>query len=225
VEDVTFINNVLRHIGSGVNILGRDDNFPSQQTKRILIKNNLFDDVGGAWGRGQLFQLLDGTADVVIEHNTALQTDSMVLGGDNRAHTGFVFSNNIAPHNAFGIIGSGFGVGNPTLERYFPDAIIRKNVIVGGSASQYPLGNFFPGSLDDVGFVDRAAGVYRLNASSPYKQAATDGKDIGADFEALCTAMLTAGQPASLAFLCAFHEPAAGGRTGSASPIRRGPPP
>lgn len=203
VEDVTFSNNVVRHIGSGINILGRDDNHPSRPTRRILIKNNLFYHVGGAWGRGQLLQLLDGTADVTIEHNTALQTDSIVLGGDGRAHNGFAFSNNIAPHNAYGIIGSGAGVGRPTLERYFPEAIIRKNIIVGGPSDRYPAGNFFPASLDDLGFINRAGGDYRLGASSQYKRAATDRADVGVDFEVLCTAMLTAARPAPAALPCA----------------------
>src|SRR5262249_29846748 len=53
VEDVTFVNNVVRHTGSGVNVLGHDDVRPSQQTKRLLIRNNLFEDVGDArWGGG-----------------------------------------------------------------------------------------------------------------------------------------------------------------------------
>ena len=51
VEDVTFSNNVVRHVGGGINILGRDDNHPSQQTRRIAIRNNVFLDVGGTLGQ------------------------------------------------------------------------------------------------------------------------------------------------------------------------------
>lgn len=189
VEDVTFTRNIVRHVAAGINVLGRDDNYPSQQTRRILIKDNLFDDVGGRWGGGRLFQLLNGTADVVIDHNTAFQTDSVLLGGESVAHAGFVYRNNIAPHHLYGIIGTGTGVGNPTLKRYFPDAIVTRNVIVGGSAGHYPAGNFFPASLDDVGFVDPAGGNYRLAGFSRYRRGGTDGKDIGADFDALSAAM------------------------------------
>src|SRR5213595_1111325 len=39
--------------------------------------------------------------------------------------------------------------------------------------------------LDAVGFVDRTGGDYRLSATSPYKNAGTDGKDPGADIDAL----------------------------------------
>ncbi len=60
VEDVTFVNNVVRHVAAGINMLGRDDIHKSQPTRRIAILNNVFLDVGGRWGRGRLFQLLDG---------------------------------------------------------------------------------------------------------------------------------------------------------------------
>lgn len=190
VEDVTLTNNVMRHIGGGVNILGYDNNHPSQQTRRILIKNNLFEDVGGVWGSGQLFQLLDGTADIVIENNTALQTDHIVQGGDDRAHTGFIFSNNIVLHNRYGIIGSGFGVGYPSLKRYFPGAVMRKNIIVGGDATLYPADNFFPKSLNQVGFVDLSAGDYRLREISRYRRAVVgSGDNIGVNFEMLQDAL------------------------------------
>ncbi|MBI4487317.1 MAG: hypothetical protein HY655_15040 [Acidobacteria bacterium] len=183
VEDVTFVNNVVRHVASGINILGRDDIHSSQPTRRIAILNNLFVDVGGQWGRGRLFQLLDGTSDVRIEHNTALQTDSIVWAGDGPPHTRFVFQNNIALHNEYGIIGSSTAPGKPTLDRYFPGAVVRRNVIVGGRPDAYPPDNFFPKSLDQVGFIGPHGGNYRLAASSSFKRAATDGRDLGANLE------------------------------------------
>jgi hypothetical protein len=185
VEDVTFANNVVRHVASGVNILGRDDIQPSQQTARIAIRNNLFVDVGGRWGAGRLFQLLDGTVDVSIDHNTGLQSDTLLLGGDHAPHRGFVFQNNIALHNRYGIIGSGAAPGQSTLDRYFPGALVRRNVIVGGQPDRYPAGNFFPASIEQVGFVSLQDGDYRLVASSSYKRAGTDGRPIGANLDAL----------------------------------------
>jgi len=59
VQDVTFTNNIVRHAAGGINFLGYDDLNPSQQTKRIKVRNNLFDDIGATrWsGNGRLFQL------------------------------------------------------------------------------------------------------------------------------------------------------------------------
>jgi hypothetical protein len=184
VHDVTFVNNIVRHVASGVNVLGRDGHFPSEGTRRIRIANNLFQDVGGAWGGGRLFQLLAGPTDIVIEHNTALHTDNIITA-DGDAAARFAFRDNITPHNEYGIIGSGTGIGGPTLTTYFPDAVVQKNVIAGGNARQYPSGNFFPPSLAAVGFVDAARGDYRLSPASRYRRAGSEGRDPGADIDAL----------------------------------------
>jgi len=147
VEDVTITNNVIRHAGNGINLLGRDDGLqPGGQTRRILISNNIFEDIGGDWGGGRLFQLLNGTEDVVIRNNSALQTDSIIMS-DGAPHRRFVFEGNVAPHNRYGITGAGSQSGKPSLERHFPDARVQNNVIAGGRRGAYPSGNQFPRSL------------------------------------------------------------------------------
>jgi hypothetical protein len=145
VEDVTFRGNVLRRVAAGFNILGTDDNEESRQTRRIAIEGNLLTDIGGTWGgNGRLFQLLNGTDQVSIISNTAENVaGGVVFGGDHDPHTAFVFRNNVMPDNGAGFLGSGTGVGMPSIERYFPDAIITGNVFAGGKPSQYPPGNFF----------------------------------------------------------------------------------
>ncbi len=190
VQDITFTNNIVRHTANGIDLLGRDDEHTSQQAKRIKIQNNLFEDVGGSrWGGGGiLFQMLDGTADVRFDHNTAFQPGNVIVA-DGVSHTGFVYTNNLTPHNTYGIFGSGTGVGNPTLAAYFPGSLCTKNVLAGGTSSDYPAGNFFPATLGNVGFVDLAGGNYRLASGSPYRGAGTDGKDVGADIDAIQAAI------------------------------------
>ena len=189
VQDVTFTNNIARHSAAGIQFLGHDNNFPSQQEKRIKVKNNLFDDIGSSlWGgNGRLFQIVDGTADIHIDHNTAFQT-SNIITADGAANSGFVFTNNITPHNAYGVIGSGHGVGNDSLNYYFPAFYFARNLIIAGPAGSYPADNFFP-LLNEVGFVDLASGNYRLAATSPYKNAGTDGRDPGADLDLIDAAI------------------------------------
>src|SRR5262249_10617946 len=46
VADITFTNNLIRDANSGISVLGSDDigaaaGYPSQQTVRVLIRNNL----------------------------------------------------------------------------------------------------------------------------------------------------------------------------------------
>ena len=196
VEDVIIRNNIVRRTGSGVNILGIDDTSPGGKgrTRRILLANNLFEEVGGAeWGgAGAFVQILNGAADIRIEHNTVLQKGTFIAA-DMLPGSGLVLRDNIAPHNEYGIHGGGKGIGQPAIDFYFPDAIIEKNVLAGvPEGARYPPDNFFPESLAAVGFVDPGAGDYRLAPHSPYRGAATDGKDVGADLAALSEARTAA---------------------------------
>jgi hypothetical protein len=162
VEDVAFVNNVIRRAGSGINFIGIDDNsaLGNGRTRRVAIKNNLFDGIGGpGWGAGRLFQLQNGTQDVAIERNTGLQTEQIIWAGDAKPHARFVFANNVVLHNNYGIIGSGVGPGYATLERYFPGATVRKNVMAGGSAMLYPPDNAFPAKLNGIGSRQRIDGA------------------------------------------------------------------
>jgi hypothetical protein len=192
VEDVVFSGNVVRHVGAGINILGHDDNHPSKQTSRIAIVNNVFSDVGGKWGHGRLFQVLDGTRDVVIDHNTGFQTGSLLFGGDQRPHTGFIFRNNIVPVGAHGISGSDTGEGAPALARYFPGAVVRRNLFIGGKPQDFPDDNFFPAKISDVGFASATHGEPFVKLAGRYAGVATDGGDPGAQTGALQAVTLKA---------------------------------
>lgn len=185
VQDVTFTNNIVRHSAGGINLFGKDDIHPSQQTKRVKISNNLFDDIGGSqWGRnGAFFQVAD-TPDVLVDHNTVMHSGNVITayGGPS---INFFFTNNILRHNEYGVIGDGIGSGNPALKQYFPAAIFSKNVLVGGQKGSYPVGNFFPGTLGEVGYVEHTKSNFRLASTSQYKNAGSDGRDLGCDFDAL----------------------------------------
>jgi hypothetical protein len=85
--------------------------------------------------------------------------------------------------------------GRSTLDAFFPGARFDGNVIVGGSASAYPPGNFFPRSASQVGFVDVGKADYRLATSSRFARVATDGKDPGVDFTSLVAAAAPAPSP------------------------------
>ena len=180
VEDVTFRDNIVRHVGGGINLLAQDDIHTSRQTSRIAIINNVFSDVGGQWGHGRLFQLLDGARDVVIDHNTAFQTGTALFGGDRRPHLNFVFQNNILMAGPYGISGSGTASGAAAVERYFPNAIIRRNVVVGGTPQTFPGDNAFPARLDEVGAAPARHGEAFTRLASRYAGTATDGGDPGA---------------------------------------------
>jgi hypothetical protein len=188
VEDVTFVNNVVRGAGSGINITGRDDGQASAQTRRVRIVNNLFADINGAtWGgRGWLFLVMQGTKDVAIEHNTAFATGA-VMFAEPPVHSGLIFRNNVVTNGEYGVKGSGLASGEPTLRAVMPDARVEGNVFIGPGAPDYPSGNQTARSMKDVGFVDPERGDWRLASNSRYKSAA-GGRDPGADLDRVARA-------------------------------------
>src|SRR5262245_48957575 len=194
VQDVTFINNIVRHSGGGFNISGPDNeagvSLPSQ---RILIKNNLIYDIDGQrWkggsepADGEFLQIAGGPLYITVDHNTAFQSGSIITA-DYAPSIGFRYSNNISPHNLYGVIGSNFSPGNATIAHYFPGAVFQKNVIIGGEVKNYPADNFMPTSLGEVGLVNPGGEDYRLTANSPYKNAGSDGRDIGCQLDSATT--------------------------------------
>ncbi len=199
VQDVTFTNNIVRHSGGAFNIAGPDNeagkSLPSQ---RIMIKNNLIDDIDGVkWGSAnhgpadsRFIQIVGGPLNITVDHNTIFHTGSLIVA-DVAPSPGFVFRNNFAPHNMYGVMGSDRSPGVDTLNFYFPGYVFSKNVIAGAQSRNYPKDNFYPDSLEKVGFVDRAKGNYRLTAGSSYRKAGTDGKDIGCDFDSLVDQQVT----------------------------------
>jgi len=186
VQHVAFTNNIVRHVSSAINILGADNIYPSQPTNDITIRNNIFEDVSAAnyGGDGRLI-LINGGTGVTVDHNTVFTDGSSVLYADGASAPAFIFTNNILQNHAWAIMGSDASPGNGTISKFFPGSRFQDNVIAAAPASTYPTGNFYPASLSAVSFVDLAGGNYRLSSSSSYTDAGTDGKDIGADIDAI----------------------------------------
>ncbi len=189
IEDIQFVNNIVRHAASAIQ-------FKSIGTRlsNITVKNNLFDDINGeTWlgsngSTGHFLQVSGGVNDLNVDHNTVFHTGSIASAGGDPT-TGFIFKNNILAHNAYGIFGDGSSSGYGTLNTYFPGYLLRLNLIAGADPNLYPPNNFYPASLDDAGFVDRANGNYRLVAGSYYSDKGTDGKALGCDIDALESAV------------------------------------
>jgi Big-like domain-containing protein/carbohydrate binding protein with CBM6 domain len=199
VQDITITHNILRHAGGGINLSSSDNFFPSQMTTRVLIKDNMFNDIGNGWGGpGRLFQVLALSSgggwfnsNVTIDHNTGFEDVAIALTNDcgtwNQKIYNFIFRNNITPTRQSGFFGGCSGDGGPTLSTFYVNPVFTNNALAGSSSSNYSgyPGNFFPITDAAVGFVNLAALDYRLAATSLYKNAGTDGKDLGAAIDAL----------------------------------------
>jgi len=187
-RDVIFRYNRLRNSAGGVNIAAHPGTYPVEPLSRVLISNNVFDNIntGVFTGHGRLYQTLNGPADVTIEHNTTINSDA-----SNAAFTmdvtpplaaNFVFRDNVITRGQYGFFGSGAGEGTAALNYYMsPGYVFQRNLIVAANSGLYPADNSFPATLAAIGFVDAANGNYQLASSSRYIGTATDGKDPGAD--------------------------------------------
>ncbi len=217
VQRVKFVNNKVRHVSSVFNILGRDNNFPSQLTNDIEIRNNVFEDVSkAAYGGSGRMLLIDGGDNIRVINNTSLNAGTAIYA-TGHAVTGFLLENNIFDYGDFGIMGDGASPGKGTLTTWFPGSVVLGNVIPDNTQPwTFPVGNSYPVNWAAVGLVDLAGGNYRLAPTSAYIAAGTGGTTPGADVDALETA-LSGGPPIPPA--CTFsvapssHDSPAGGDT------------
>jgi hypothetical protein len=187
-SDVTIRYNIIRNVGSVFNISGAGST-PSKSVtaSRFLITHNLAYGVnaGPYSGEGVAFQLLSGLTDAVITHNTIINQNATraAVVFDGRPTKGLVMHSNLFQSGPYGVMGSDASPGRGTLARYAPDAVFRRNVLVGaGDCSPYPGETVCPPRMSDVGFVNALEGNFRAGIGALRKRA-VDGSDIGADMD------------------------------------------
>jgi hypothetical protein len=199
IEDVEIKNNIVRHASTGINILGTDNEHRSQEAKRIRIVNNLVVDVVGDKSDNiPYFLQVNGGEQITVAHNTVQQAGNIITAYGTPT-AGFSFRDNIVQFNQHGIVcltsGSECSQNN-IFCNCFPSGVFKGNVIadnLGAAASdrveeKYPVGNYFVGSFQRIGFTDFARGDWQLGANSKTRKRASDGRDPGVDFEALVAA-------------------------------------
>jgi len=183
LQNIEVTNNIVRHTGAAFSLLGKDGNYPSEQATAFKIANNLMVDIGPDYQA--TFMAINSMDSVLVDHNTVQQRGTILSAIGNQS-TGFTFQNNIVQHNSYGV----FCERGDAISNCFPGGVLKRNLIVdnlkvGGMETRFPLGNYFLPSYNDVGFEDYARGDWRLSAKSKAKGKATDGKDLGVDFELL----------------------------------------
>jgi hypothetical protein len=208
-EYVTFRNNIVRGAAHGVLINGAEAGaqtlpFP-QRANHIRIENVVFREIGGPeWGGGaKLFRVFGGVADVEITHVTSTGNGTSILDPRDTSdlNPNLVFKYNIVERRLYGI-GAGRDEGITTITRNFAPFVYNQNVLVNTSGatdqaisdaalkSRYPPVTSVAPNWAAVGFV---SGTEKLAATSPYYRAGDDGKDLGADLDAVTAAVEGAG--------------------------------
>jgi len=201
VHDVVIRYNKIFDVGRGFNIGGRDNVATSLDSHNIWVHDNLLFKVGIDPFDGGNEAIIVGTTtsdstDVRFTHNTFSKTlrhgGVQAQAGCNFDLNSYEFSNNLNDVDRFTAIGTGQAPGQPTYDAcYDVNSIFLNNAVVnidttencsGGSGSgDYPTNHICVTGSAAVKFTDRLNDDYLLLATSPYFQAGTDGKDIGAN--------------------------------------------
>jgi len=196
VQDVLIRNNLVKNSDTGFVALFSDSERSSQPMKRVAIVNNLWQ------VRGTFFALLTGPGvleDLLIEHNTAVPcaySTYLFEAHVSPALIRFRLTNNVAGFGAYGVVG--LGADPTTLAQVAPAAILSKNALINTADSGDGQGekrNVRHGVAATMYMAFRnpaAAGINAdgtLTPTSPLRRGATDGKDIGVDFDELQRAL------------------------------------
>lgn len=144
VTDVTMAFNLVRHCAGGVNILGTDNENPSQFAERIALSQMLFYDISSAWGggNGRLFQITAGARDISIDRITADKVGNSFLTLDGAPIQRLALTNSILPEGQYGIKGSGVdGAAQSWAAFTSADSVLDGNIIhvtTGARPLKYP---------------------------------------------------------------------------------------
>jgi hypothetical protein len=192
VREVRISNNIIRRANQAIGMLSQDYEHQSQVMETMEVRNNLVYEIDKKrWGAGQnggyfLTFAGPGAKNISITHNTVINTGMGIVMESNVKLTNLVITDNIMH---FQILGGDSG-GTKALQRYVSGWQVRRNVIVIDEnhdfwESLYPPDNYYPSSFSEVGFVDPGRSDFRLHGKSNLRGRATNGKDIGVNFDEL----------------------------------------
>jgi len=199
VQDITITHNLIQHAPQGIVMANPDTGTLSQTTQRILIQNNILNDIGSTnWGgsHGWLFYIaIDNDyapapiQSIVIDHNTMFVNQLDIYIGDSGTVRNLQITNDIFEYGSIsGVSAVGTAEGTPSLTSSYVSSYIWKDIVfitpTGSSFGTYPSHTFW-NTLAGVNFTSitgtspNYSGNLRLTGASPYYRAGTDGTDIG----------------------------------------------
>ncbi len=188
---------------------------PALAGTRWSIHDVVIDDISKKYvGGGNLFQISNGwqknpVNTITINHVTGFPDSNghlLLIGNQlsNPSMYGFVFTNNMMATANYPVWNSGGGPtscaakGTPAqkIAKCFSTYTFKNNALIGTPGafppSSWPAGNFFPADANAAGiaqFNNGNGGDYRLLPNSRYRNAGTDGRDLGADIIGLNAAL------------------------------------
>lgn len=185
-SDVIFRYNWNKHGSRSFAVSNNDPEATSVDGVDITVQHNLGINYGEIFTY-QSFYTNGGAGTNLFSHNTIIETfrQSSAVFHSLNPMAGFQFKDNIVYVGQYGPYNC--QISPNTYDACWPTGrVIDNNVLINDSVEQ-TNGQVAAKAVDDfvvsnaaaVGFVDFAGGNYGLASGSPYKNAATDGGDIG----------------------------------------------
>ena len=208
VTDVTIRYNFMSHVAAGLQIANASEKGGgAQDGQRYSIHDLIIEDLDGAkyGGPGLLAQISSDPKapllqNVSLDHITGFPPKMLLNIGTTRDRpmVNFSFTNSIVNAGKYPVWSTGgdtncaaADIPTTTFEACFKGYKFTRNAVIDPTGS-WPSGNFFPKDAKAVGFVNFAngnGGDYHLRPNSPFKGKGTDGKDLGADVDAVLAAV------------------------------------
>jgi hypothetical protein len=213
VTDVTIRFNTISHAGAGISLANvtSANNGTALYGARYSIHDVTIDDISISKykGNGNLVMVLSGWAtnslnNVSVNHITGFPDPVAPILYVGNSITdppmyGFTFTNNLVSQVLYPVWTTGGGTSNcassnvpiTIVNACFTSYKFLDNAIVASGnfpSAKWPTSNYLPTSVGAIQFVNfngGNGGDYHLASSSPYKNAASDGKDVGADVTAI----------------------------------------
>ncbi len=196
ITDLIFrYNKLVNFKNPGFGIQLKDNEKVTGESGGLVIEHNLL--VGSTAGNSSFF-LTNAGYRVTFRHNTVFNSGS-IAAGDTIPTRNLVMTDNILHSGEYGMA---CFIGGGDSKACWPDLAMTGNVIVDNRVEQksngplqkfYPAGNTFLETDAEIGFVDAAAGDYRLAARSRLKRRNGSSADPGADVDGLMKAIGASG--------------------------------
>lgn len=212
VTDVTIRYSTISHVGGGFEIANGASSAGGVPTagERYSIHDVILDDVSDVTynGHGTFAEVYSvpqpNLQSVQIDHVTSFQPRVMFNVGANVSQkiVNFRFTNSIINAGQYPFTTTGGGTVNCAynqsplvlLNTCFTPYLFSNNAIIAlpsnDPPSLWPSKNYFPANAAAVQFVNYKngnGGDYHLLSTSTYKNAGTDGRDLGADVDTIMT--------------------------------------
>jgi hypothetical protein len=163
-SDITVRYNRIRNVGSGINIAANPGSYAAVPAARISVYDNTIDNLGISpyLGDGIPLQILGGTSDVLVAHNSWSNAGNQAISFDGGATTRTVIHSNVIPSGVYGVKGSGMAAGTSTLNYYAPGGVFSYDAIPGADCAYYPATTSCPSSVPSspgLGYDSRTIGA------------------------------------------------------------------